>query len=85
MLNDLNTASAILRTEIPLEANCLGKKVKDFNLDQWKEERLVVIETGITAKLLHNENLHRCLIATRNKLLGKASKSTRGHWSSITS
>ena len=76
LFNDLNTASEIWRTEIPLEANCLGKKVKDFNLHQWKEEGLEVIETGITAKFLQNENLHRCLLATSNKLLAEASMDT---------
>ena len=65
--------SEILRTEIPLEAKHLRKKVKDSNLDQWKEEGLVVIETGIAAKFLQNENLHRCLLATHNKLQAEAS------------
>ena len=76
LFNDLNTISEILRTEIPLEAKHLGKKVKDFNLDQWKEEGLTAIETGITAKFLQNENLHRCLLATINKLLAEASVDT---------
>ena len=47
LINDINIASEILRTEIPLEAKHRGKEVKDFNLDQWKEG-LVVVETGIT-------------------------------------
>ena len=76
MFDDLNTASEILRTKIPLEAKHLGKKVNDFNLDQWKEEGLVVIETGITANFLQNENLHRCQLATSNKLLAEASMDT---------
>ena len=36
----------------------------------------MVIETGITAKFLQNENLHRCLLATGNKLLAEASMDT---------
>ena len=36
----------------------------------------MVIETDITAKFLQNENLHRCLLATSNKLLAEASVDT---------
>ena len=68
--------SEILRTEIPLKAKHLGKKVKDFNLNQWKEEGLAVMETGITASFLQNENLHKYLLVTSNNLLALASMDT---------
>ena len=45
-------------------------------MDQWKKEGLAIIETGITAKFIQNENLHRCLLATGNKLLAEATMDT---------
>ena len=74
LFNDLNIASEILRMESPSKARCLGGKVKDFNLYQWKKEGFAITETGITAKFIQNENLQRCLLATRNKLMAEAMK-----------
>ena len=37
-----------------------------------EKEGFATIETGITAKFIQNENLHRCLFATWNKLLAEA-------------
>ena len=62
--------------ESPSEAKCLGRMFKDFNLVQWKKEGFIIIDTGITAKFIQNENLHRCLFATRNKLLAEAMMDT---------
>ena len=74
--------SEILRTEFHSKAKGLGRMVNIFNLDQWREEELLLIETRITAKFIQNENLHRCLHATGNKLLAEATPDTLWwHWS----
>ena len=41
-----------------------------------EKEGFAIIETGITAKFIQNENLHRCLLATGDKLLAEATKDT---------
>ena len=70
--NDTRLAEEILKTEDPLKAKLLGKKVRNFNAKEWSQQQCLIMREGLSCKFSQNMALKDELAATRNMTLVEA-------------
>lgn len=73
LFGDLETRHAILSTNNTKQQKALGRKVKGFSEQTWKDKRYDVVFAGNLAKFCQNPSLGQALIATGSKILAEAS------------
>lgn len=70
---DEETADEILKTNIPAKAKKLGRKVKNFNTDEWMKVCKVYMKKACMAKFTQNEDLKKEIIKYKNQKFVEAS------------
>ena len=73
LFHDFASARAILDAGTPREQKILGRKISNFDENQWKLFREGIIFTGNYAKFCQNQKLKKQLLETRGTLLVEAS------------
>lgn len=73
LFNDEVTLAKILEAGDPKTAKALGRQVKGFQDDVWKENGRRLVTEGNIAKFSQNEGLKEFLLATGTKVLVEAS------------
>ena len=63
----------ILKSHDPKTMKALGRKVKSFDQEIWKENRFDIVKRGNLAKFSQDERLKSFLISTGDKILVEAS------------
>lgn len=63
----------ILKSRDPKTMKALGRKVKNFDEEIWKENRVDIVKNGNMAKFSQNKTLRTVLILTGDKILVEAS------------
>ena len=69
---DSATADLVLQTDDPVKAKQLGKTVKDFQVETWREVRNRFMEEGLSAKFNQNPELKKALKDTGSKIMVEA-------------
>ena len=64
---DGETAEKILKAETPMEAKNLGRKVKNFNEEEWAKVRYDAMFEAVICKFKQNESLKEILLANEFK------------------
>ena len=59
LFKDAEVASKILLTNNPKEIKALGRKVKNFNEETWKEHRMDIVCDGVLQKFKQNSKLNK--------------------------
>jgi ribA/ribD-fused uncharacterized protein len=70
---DEDIAEKIMATDRPDEQKALGRKVKNFNADEWSKVCLGIVYKGNYAKFTQNEELKKELMETGDRILVEAS------------
>ena len=73
LFNDLDSAEKILQSYSPREAKALGRKVKNFDSDEWMKVCQNYMYKGCYAKFTQNKELKKQLLDTGDKTLVEAS------------
>lgn len=73
IMSDTSTAERILQSATPLEANRLGREIKNFDSELWKENVEEIAERANYLKFSQIEECRNALRATDGKLLAEAS------------
>ncbi|KAK6180204.1 hypothetical protein SNE40_012396 [Patella caerulea] len=68
---------AILESTQPVEMKRCGKKIKNYDPDEWGEKAVDVVKRGNAAKFSQNKDLRKELFATYPKILVEASPRDR--------
>ena len=71
--NDHKMADKILRTKSPSQQKKLGRHVKCYNENRWREVRSNVMEMGCLAKFLQNRDAKDRLLLTGDNRLAECS------------
>ncbi len=66
---DWDTLDLIMQTDNPSEQKALGRKVRGFDEEKWKQGAREVVKLGSYCKFWQNESLGRFLLATGDKIL----------------
>ena len=74
LFKDNETLKLILMNKDPAKIKSLGRKVKNFNEQQWKDNREKIVEQGNFYKFSQNNDLKEILLKTGKKELVEASK-----------
>ena len=74
---DQDSAKRILEARTPAECKKLGRRVKDFDEEQWAMVRDQVAFDTVWHKFVHNQKLRDFLLDTGTKALVEASPSDR--------
>ena len=69
LFNDYEMAKRILKTEQPEFQKGLGRKVRAFKDDIWKDKREEIAYNGLMLKFKQNSRLRKLLISTAPKML----------------
>lgn len=77
LFGDHEIAPQILIAEKPMQMKALGRKVKNFNENIWKENRERIVQEGNLAKFSQNDHLKEALFQTKGTLLVEASPRDR--------
>jgi ribA/ribD-fused uncharacterized protein len=73
LFDDHEIFSKILLTGNPKEIKALGRLVKNYQDDQWKQHRFDIVVKGNLAKFSQNKAMGQFLLNTRDKVLVEAS------------
>lgn len=73
LCNDDHTLHEILESNDPKTAKALGRKVKDFDDEIWKESCRRLVTDGNVAKFSQNDDLREFLLATEDQVIVEAS------------
>ena len=76
---DASTAQKILSTDDPLEQKTLGNFTDNYNAIAWMDVCVLVMKEGLMCKFHQNPDLKRELMATRGKIIVKATADD-GYW-----
>ncbi len=71
--NDEISCRKIMATKSPKEQKALGRKVRNFDKEQWKDVCEEIVYEGNYAKFTQNYDLKKILIETENRVLVEAS------------
>ena len=72
LFHDEETAHKIMSSDSPVEAKRLGKKVQNFKLDIWKQQRDSIMFSAVSAKFSQNDDLAQCLKKTDQNIIAEA-------------
>jgi ribA/ribD-fused uncharacterized protein len=73
LFNDEGTLKEIIAAADPKEVKALGRKVKNFNADIWKQHAYTFVVQGNFHKFSQHENLKAFLLSTNNNIIVEAS------------
>lgn len=73
LFKDEEILKEILQSKQPKQIKELGRKVRNFDENEWKKKRYSIILNGNYAKFLQNEGLRQFLIGTKKRVLVEAS------------
>jgi ribA/ribD-fused uncharacterized protein len=71
--NDYTTAQKIMQENDPIKIKHLGKQIKNFDINIWKECCIDIMRTGLKHKFDQNDHHRSFLLGTRNNTLIEAS------------
>ncbi|XP_045176895.2 uncharacterized protein LOC123537288 [Mercenaria mercenaria] len=77
LFEDLEIAGEVLKCTDPGRIREIGKKVKGFDLNTWKQNCIQIAKEGNRAKFSQNKKILEELIATHPKILVEASPSNK--------
>lgn len=77
LFEDTEMLERILTASSPKEAKALGRKVRNFDPNQWSRHRFDIVVKGNAAKFEQNAGFAEWLKATSNKILVEASPRDR--------
>jgi ribA/ribD-fused uncharacterized protein len=77
LFNDSDVATEILAATTPIEVKALGRQVKNFDEETWKENRYRIVKEGNILKFTQHSDLRDKLLATQGKMLVEASPRDR--------
>lgn len=77
LFNDSDIATQILAATTPIEVKALGRQVKDFDEEIWKENRYRIVKEANILKFTQHSDLKEKLLATKGKMLVEASPRDR--------
>ena len=61
--NDQETADKIVLAKTPKEAKALGRQVRNFDEDEWKDARKYAMWNAVLLKFRQNKKLKECLLS----------------------
>lgn len=73
LFNDTEMVEKILEAKTSEQAKSFGRKVKDFDLKVWDEQKYEIVKRGNLLKFSQNEKLKKFLLSTGDKILVEAS------------
>jgi len=73
LMNDIESAQAILFSLHPYLAKTIGRDVKNFDQRKWDNNKCSIVLKGITLKVAQHPQLKQLLIHTNGKTLAEAS------------
>lgn len=73
LFNDDVMFQRIMNATHPNDYKKLGRKVKNFNLNVWKEHQVDIVINGNMAKFSQNEDIKSFLLNTKGRILVEAS------------
>jgi ribA/ribD-fused uncharacterized protein len=73
LFNDQDIAKQILTANTPAAVKQLGRRVDNFDEDQWKTHSSDIVRKGNLLKFTQNPELKALLLATGDKILVEAS------------
>ena len=77
LFNDGDVATQVLAATTPIQVKALGRQVKDFDDDVWKDNRYRIVKEGNILKFKQHSDLKEKLLATQGKMLVEASPRDR--------
>ena len=77
LFDDSDVATQILAATTPIEVKALGRQVKNFDEETWKENRYRIVKEGNILKFTQHSDLREKLLATKGKMLVEASPRDR--------
>jgi ribA/ribD-fused uncharacterized protein len=72
LFGDGAIAEKILKTPSPKAVKALGKKVKDFNKDEWDTKKDEIMRKGVKAKIAQHPDIKTKLLETGTRPIGEA-------------
>lgn len=72
LFGDDETAEAILQATTPADCKSLGRTVKNFDSDQWIQNRTPIISKGLMMKFTQDERMKEALFKHYGSLLVEA-------------
>ncbi len=72
LFDDDLIAEQIMRTSSPAECKRLGRQIKDFDENVWREHRLAIVTKGSLEKFRQNKDLKQILMNTGGRILVEA-------------
>lgn len=73
LFGDIEIAEKIMNSNAPVTAKALGRKVRGYKEEVWKENREEIVFQGLMAKFSSNDLLKNALLETENAPLVEAS------------
>ncbi|MEU8803052.1 NADAR family protein [Spirillospora sp. NPDC048819] len=73
LFGDGETASAIISAPHPGRAKDIGRRVRNFDEQTWRDHRVAIVTRGSEAKFAQNKDLCDYLLGTRDRILVEAS------------
>ncbi|GAA4231640.1 NADAR family protein [Actinomadura meridiana] len=70
---DEKTAAAVIEATHPRRAKDLGRRVRDFDEQTWRDNRVAIVTKGNENKFGQNKELLDYLLGTRDRILVEAS------------
>lgn len=77
LFGDHNMAKEILLEKNPRNQKALGRKIKNFNADQWNAESYELVKRGLREKFLQNPDLLKYLRENKGRNIVEASPEDR--------
>jgi len=77
LFNDSDVATQILAATTPINVKALGRQVKNFDEQTWKENRYRIVKEGNLLKFTQHSDLKEKLLATKGKMLVEAAPRDR--------
>ena len=73
LFEDEEVANAIMREPNPREQKALGRKIRNFDDQKWKQNCMRIVYEANLAKFTQNQELKAALLSTRDRILVEAS------------
>jgi len=73
LFEDEEVANAVMREPNPKAQKALGRKIRNFDDQKWKQNCMRIVYEGNLAKFSQNPELKTALLSTGNKILVEAS------------
>lgn len=73
LFQDIDNANLILKMKNPREIKKMGRKIKNFDEDEWDQNKFDIIYQGNLEKFSQNIHLKKQLLETKDAILAEAS------------